>query len=93
VTKAEKDLLRNQARDMKLAFTYVFGEENPANRTVMLELSRFCRGKGSTFHPDARVHALLEGRREVFLRIKDFVDLTVDELVEKYTGGNNGIPQ
>lgn len=36
---------------------------------VLADLRKFCRGDQSTFHQDPRIHALLEGRREVFLRI------------------------
>lgn len=53
---------------------------------VMLDIAKFCRGFNPTFHPDQRVHALLEGRREVFLRIMDFTRLDHDALLRKYTG-------
>lgn len=36
---------------------------------VLADLRKFCRGDRSTFDADPRIHALLEGRREVFLRI------------------------
>ena len=90
-TKVIKNDVYDQARDAKVAFTHCFGTENAATRLVMKELARFCRADSSTFHPDPRVHALLEGRRETFLRIKDFVELPVEELVKKYGGLPNGI--
>lgn len=37
---------------------------------VLSDLGRFCRAKEPTWHQDPRVHALLEGRRETFLRIE-----------------------
>lgn len=73
-------------RDRKMAYTQVFGVETPANRAVLVDLQHFCRNRASTFHPDPRVHALLEGRREVVLRIADFLELNVEQLVAKYGG-------
>lgn len=52
---------------------------------VMEDLAVFCRANESTFSADPRVHALLEGRREVFLRIMDHIGLTPDEFFAKYT--------
>lgn len=52
----------------------------------MEDLERFCRAKQSTFHENARMHAVLEGRREVYLRIMDHVTLTIEELIEKTLG-------
>lgn len=45
------------------------GTPSVHGRKVLADLRKFCRGDQSTFHTDPRVHALLEGRREVFLRI------------------------
>lgn len=47
---------------------------------VLADLAKFCRSTKSTFHADARMHAVLEGRREVFLRIQQHVNLTQEEL-------------
>ena len=77
-------------RERKIAYTQVFGVETAANKAVLADLRRFCRASESTFHADQRVHALLEGRREVVLRIMDFIDLSIDELVAKY-GGNHAL--
>lgn len=54
---------------------------------VLAELRRFCCATGSNFDPDPYVHAMREGRREVFWRIMTW--LSVDEaevlkLVEAY---------
>lgn len=53
---------------------------------VMDDLARFCRATQTTFHQDARLHALLEGRREVFMRIADYRDLTIEEIFRRYGG-------
>lgn len=71
-----------QARQQ--AYRLVFDPENEFVKTVMGDLENFCRAKQSTFHTDARVHALVEGRREVYLRIKEYMDLTPEQLWLKY---------
>ena len=45
------------------------------------DLRRFCRADQSTFHPDPRVHSVLEGRREVWLRIEQFSKLPTEEII------------
>lgn len=52
---------------------------------VMLDLAKFCRAYESTFDANQRIHAVLEGRREVWLRIADFLNLDRDALFVKYT--------
>jgi hypothetical protein len=47
------------------------GQRSPAQMLVYADLARFCRAFRPTFVPDAREHALLEGRREVWLRMTD----------------------
>lgn len=85
----ENNQLYQIIQGRKVAYTKVFGGEVGAVKEVFDDLNRFCRASESTFHVDARVHALLEGRREVVLRIADYLSLSVDELVDKY-GGKNG---
>lgn len=52
----------------------------PLGERVLVDLARFCRAQRSCFHEDPRVHAALEGRREVFLRIQHHLRLTDEEL-------------
>lgn len=59
-------------------FTGPFADE------VLQDLARFCRASQSTFHPDPRVHAVAEGRREVWLRIQQHLQLTDDQLWRVY---------
>lgn len=70
----------------KQAYSIVFGSQDvQSERSVVWDdLARFCRDRQSCFDPDPRIHAALEGRREVFLRIRDYVELSVEELCEKY---------
>lgn len=83
---ARREQMRHIMRERKVAYTQVFGKTDPANQAVIADLRRFCREKESTFHPDERIHCLIEGRREVVLRIGDFLDLEVEELCDKYGG-------
>jgi hypothetical protein len=49
---------------------------------VLEDLARFTRANESTFHPDARVSAQLDGRREVWLRIQKQLQLTPEQILE-----------
>ena len=72
------DLIRFRKRAYKL----VFGA--PGYEVVIKDLARFCRGHETTFHPDARVQAMLEGRRQVLLRIEQHLGYSSEELVVLY---------
>lgn len=67
-----------------LVFSYqqVFNKKSPHTKEVLRDLAKFCRAHESTFLPDSRAHALLEGRREVFLKILDNLNLTIEELYD-----------
>lgn len=67
-------------RGRKFAYHQVFNPENLYTKEVLADLAKFCRANKSTFHTDDRVHAVLEGRREVFLRIQQHLNLSEDEL-------------
>lgn len=70
--------------DRSRAYNQVFAKDSPAVKAVLADIEKFCRANESTFHPDARVAAQLDGRREVFLRIMDHLTLSGDQLWEKY---------
>lgn len=72
-------------RDRRTAYGLVFA--SPAGQVVLQDLVKFCRGAETCFHPDPRVHAQLEGRREVLLRIGQHMNLTTDQLFSLYNGG------
>jgi hypothetical protein len=74
-----KDLLRSR----KLAYSRTFGEGVDV-QIVLQDLAKFCHADKTAFHPDPRVHAVLEGRREVWLRIQKYLNLTPDQLWEIY---------
>jgi hypothetical protein len=70
------------------AYQQVFSKESLFAQKVLADLAKFCRAHESTFNADPRVHAVLEGRREVWLRIEQQLKLHPDELWKIVTGGN-----
>lgn len=62
------------------AYQITFDPKSLMAELVLKDLSRFCRAHTSTFHPDARAHAVLEGRREVWLRIQEHLKLSSEEV-------------
>lgn len=71
-----KEFLRNRA----LAYRRTFVDGDADNAAVLKDLAKFCRALDTTFHPDARIAAQLDGRREVFLRIQQHLKLSADQL-------------
>lgn len=59
---------------------YVRTFNNPPGQEVLADLAKFCRASESTFLPDPRASDVLNGRREVWLRIQSHMNLTDDEL-------------
>lgn len=78
-TQAFKALM-NRRFSYRVAFEGVHGDR------VLRDLAKFCRAHQSTFHEDARVHAVMEGRREVWLRIQEQLQLNDEQLWERYGG-------
>lgn len=76
------DKVRTFLRDRATAYVQTFNKESIHSRAVLKDLSQFCRANETTFHPDERVQAALEGRREVWLRIQNHLNLTPDEIWE-----------
>lgn len=72
-----------QGRQMSYIQTFAI-EKNKFAKDVLDDLARFCRSQESTFHPDQRVHAVLEGRREVWLRIQAHLNLDLESLSKMY---------
>lgn len=76
------DFIRNRKQAYQKTFV-----KDLASETVLADLANFCRAGKSTFDPDARVHALLEGRKEVWLRIANHLNLTETELYDVFVRG------
>lgn len=54
----------------------------PAQQAVLADLKRFCHASHPTWDTDPRIHALREGRREVWLRIQQFLALTDEQIAD-----------
>lgn len=72
---------KNLLFSKKRAYETVFNDGVDA-KVVLKDLAKFCRANETTFHENERAQALLEGRREVWLRIQKYLQTTPDELWE-----------
>ena len=70
--------------DRKRSYQLTFSLKQPAAQLVLMDLARFCRAHETCFHEDPRMHAVLEGRREVWLRIQQQLNLTPEALAALY---------
>lgn len=70
--------------DCKRAYQMVFS--TPAGEAVLIDLTPFCRARETcVVRGDRDSTYVLEGRREVYLRIRDYLDLSPEQLVEKHS--------
>lgn len=74
------DRLKLRKRAYQLTFSCMPGQE------VLIDLARFCRANETCYHDDPRLHAVLEGRREVWLRIQQHMHLSGEQLLSLYGG-------
>lgn len=74
------DFWRGHKRAYQLTFN------SPVGNDVMIDLAKFCYADRSTFDADPRIHAALEGRREVWLRIQHHLNLSSEQLAALYSG-------
>lgn len=72
----------------KRAYQLVFNFEREACKIVLDDLAEFCRAEVSCFHPDPRLHAIAEGRREVWLRVMMHLNRDPRELNKMFGGPN-----
>jgi hypothetical protein len=82
---------------LERARAYLFGRRNSFRRTfnlddqddriVLEDLSRFCRAHASTGDLNPQIAARLDGRREVWLRIQQHLNLTDEQLWKLYNKG------
>lgn len=80
MSRATFSFLQRRKRDYQLALT------SPAGQEVLADLAKFCRANETCFHTDPRLHAVLEGRREVWLRIQRHLNLSTEQLYAIYSG-------
>lgn len=55
---------------------------NPVGQLVLSDLAKWCRAGRSTFDPNSRMSAYLQGRKDVFERIAKYMNFSVDDLYE-----------
>lgn len=61
------------------------GSPEPEDRKIVMDdISWFCFGDRSAFHENERLHALMSGRQEFWLRLMDHLKLTPDQMILKY---------
>lgn len=56
------------------------GAVSPSAAAVLEDLARYCHADKSTFRPDPRDHARIEGRREVWLYIISSMKLDQEQI-------------
>ena len=71
---AVKDFLNTRGQAYRKTFSGVYGER------VLADLSGFCRANESTFVPDPRAEGILQGRREVWIRISKHLNLSETQI-------------
>lgn len=76
------NFFRNKTQDYNLTFQLT----QPANIHVLMDLARFCRANESTFNPDPRIAANLDGRREVWLHIQKYLHLSEEQIIQLASG-------
>ena len=81
--QAALDLIRKRKQD----YAHTFEEGDRFNQAVLADLTRFCRGSQTTFHENQRMNDVLQGRREVLLRICEHLGMNERELYEKFVLG------
>jgi|TARA_R110002074_G_scaffold82132_3_gene183699 hypothetical protein len=74
LTQQVRDFLVTRGQAYRKTFKTIYGEK------VLTDLAKFCRANESTFAPDSRAEGILQGRREVWLRISKHLNLSEDEL-------------
>jgi hypothetical protein len=77
--RAEMEVLHRQQ-----SYLSVFNKESPLVLEVLEDLAAFCRAHESCFHADPRIQSMLEGRREVWLRIERQLELSSQKLWSLY---------
>jgi hypothetical protein len=73
--------------DRKRAYQMLLSDmESAAVKAVLDDLATFCRANETCVIPGDRDRTyVLEGRREVYLRIRDHLELSPEQLLERYT--------
>lgn len=85
VEKAADAILKRRNARRSLAYKRALldkGHPNVWAQQMLKDLEQFCYAKKTTFHENERAHVLAEGRREVWLRIQHFLNISEAELAQ-----------
>lgn len=88
--KASAELLRKYFRRRHIAYNQVFNQNSVFVSVVLADLAQFCRAHESTFHKDERASLVMEGRREVWLRIQEHLQLSMEEIYSLHKVSTKG---
>lgn len=66
--------------ELQRAYRICFG--SPAGQAVLADLAPFTNAAETCFRADARAQALEEGKRLVWLRIQQFMNLTQEDILQ-----------
>ena len=80
VVKKTREFLFDRQKAYRLTFA------GPSGKIVLGDLASFCRANNSTFHKDPYAAARLDGRREVWLRIQNHLQLSQEQLWDLQSG-------
>lgn len=69
------------------AYKHCLGEKNVAVVTVLADLAKFCHAFETTYTDIERQSAVLEGRRQVYLRILNHLEMELETLWKLYQDG------
>ena len=87
MSETDKDARSKQAVATRVrAYRATFDKAQRNVQIVLADLAQFCRAAESTFDTDSHVAAGLAGRREVWLRIAQHLNLQEEEAWALYTG-------
>lgn len=88
----QADTIKAYVERRRRAYKAVFGREDIKADIafVMQDLALFSRAFEARFRPDAREHALMDGRAEVFYRIMDYTQLDRDTLYVRIATAKQG---
>lgn len=75
----------------KKSYQSIFGPAGAAGSEAIKDLAKFCRANETCVVPDSdRLTCVLEGRREVWLRIQQHLNLQPEELAAVYKAVSAG---
>lgn len=74
------DHARGFLRSRRSAYRRLFDLEGQDAQIVLADLAKFCRATQTTVTPDDRASLVLEGRREVWLRLQQHLQMDEESL-------------